>query len=207
MSPGDILDGRFELKSLAGEGGEGKVFKAWDRDLSRVVAIKTLLPQLLSDSAAQEQLKKQVRLAGDLHHPAIVGVYDYRVHERVPYIVMEWVEGKALHEYLYAQQGHRLDERTFRPIAEQLLNAVDFAHERGVIHRDLKPANVMVLPDGGIKIMDFGIAASIKEAHSRTTGRAVSLAVHYALRLAGTDSRRGTECWHGHLFVGVTCPP
>ena len=180
MKTGEVIGGRFELRQVLGEGGMGQVFKAWDTELERYVAIKTLLPQFMSDPGALEEMKQEVRISQRLNHPGIVAVYDYRVHDRTPYIIMEFVEGLPLHHYLFRQGTKRLDENAFLVLADLILTAVGYAHERGVIHRDLKPANIMVLPSGGVKLMDFGIAAAVKATYTRITGHTSGLTIQYS---------------------------
>jgi len=180
MNIGEILEHRFELKAILGEGGMGQVFQAWDRELERFVAIKTLLSQFLSDPAAVDDMKREVRTSQQLAHPRIVTVFDYRVHERTPYIVMEYVEGETLNYFVYRQPGHRLGEAGFRPMALAILDAAGYAHSKRVIHRDLKPANIMVRPDGELKLMDFGIAATIKATYTRLTGNSSGLTIQYS---------------------------
>ena len=180
MHTGEVIGGRFELRQVLGEGGMGQVFKAWDTDLERFVAIKTLLPQFMSDPAAQAEMKQEVRITQRLSHPGIVAVYDYRVHDRTPFIIMEFVDGQALHQHLFRQPTRRLDERAFMPLADLILGGVAYAHERGVVHRDLKPANIMVLPTGQVKIMDFGIAAAVRATYTRVTGHTSGLTVQYS---------------------------
>jgi serine/threonine-protein kinase len=177
---GEVLDRRFELLEVLGEGGMGQVFKARDRELDRPVALKVLLPQMAADPLATSDMKREVRLAQRLSHPCIVAVYDYRLHERTPFIVMEFVAGELLLHHIYAQPGHRLAEPAFRRLAEPIMAAVEYAHQQGVIHRDLKPENIMVTPAGSVKLMDFGIAAAAQVNYTRVTGRTSSLSVAYA---------------------------
>lgn len=180
MKMGEVLDGRLELRELLGEGGMGQVFKTWDHELERFVAIKTLLPQLSSDPSAMAEMKREVRLSQSLNHPNIVAVYDYRIHERTPYIVMEFIDGLPLNRFLHQQPDQVLPEEVFRAFAEQILSGISHAHQMGVVHRDLKPANVMVQNGGRLKIMDFGIAAAIKATYTRLTGHSSGLTIQYS---------------------------
>lgn len=180
MNLGDILDGRYQLQTELGSGGAGRVFRAWDSELGRSVAIKAPLPEIARDPAAIQALKDEVRLSQALQHPNIVAVYEYRLHAGEPYILMEYLEGRLLRDLVYEQPGHRLDTSLFFSLARQILAAIAYAHAMGVVHRDLKPANVMVLGSGLVKVMDFGIAARVMEAASRATGRPIPLSIHYA---------------------------
>jgi len=144
------------------------------------VAIKVLLPRLVSDPVAMREMKREVRLCQCLSHPNIVSVFDYRVHERTPYIVMELVAGQTLTHFVFSKPGNRLCPSDFEPIAQQILDAVEHAHENGVVHRDLKPANIMIRPDGWVKVMDFGIAATVKATYTRLTALTSALTVQYS---------------------------
>jgi serine/threonine protein kinase len=180
MEPGDVLDSRYEVKRLLGEGGMGAVYLAWDRALEKQVAVKTLLPGALTDLRARQQFKKEVRTSQELRHDSICAAYDLHENGRQPFLVMEYVEGDTLSNFIFKRPGHKCSEATLRSIAARILDAVAYAHSKGVVHRDLKSANIMVASDGSIKLMDFGIAANLKETYSRTTGSAISLSIHYA---------------------------
>ena len=180
MQPGDIIEGRYEIQRQLGEGGMGMVFLALDRTLDRPVAIKTLLPQLMTDLRASQQLKKEVRLSQDLRHDGICATLGFHENGREPFVVMEYVDGTTLSNFIFAQPGNHCDESVFRSLAGHILSAVGYAHSKGIVHRDLKSANIMVTKTGEIRVTDFGIAASMKETHSRTTGSSVSLSIHYA---------------------------
>jgi predicted Ser/Thr protein kinase len=180
MKVGETIEGRYRIERPLGEGGMGKVYLAHDLELDKKVAIKTLLPQTASDIRAVEQLKKEVRLAQDLRHENICGVYHFQPSGEEPFVVMEFIDGEKLTHFIFRQSGHRCDEATFRRLAAQILAAVEHAHRAGVIHRDLSSGNIMVRRDGAIRVMDFGIAASLKEAQSRATGSEVTVSIHYA---------------------------
>jgi len=180
MQPRDIIEGRYEILRQLGEGGMGMVFLALDRTLDRPVAIKTLLPQLMTDLRASQQLKHEVRLSQELRHDGVCATLGFHENGREPFVVMEYVDGTTLSNFVFAQPGQRCNESVFRSLAGQILSAVGYAHSKGVVHRDLKSANIMVATTGEIRVMDFGIAASMKETHSRTTGSSVSLSLHYA---------------------------
>ena len=158
----------------------GAVYLAVDESLQQQVALKTLLPALASNVRAIEKMKREVRTAQKLRHESICATFDFRENGGAPFIVMEYVEGDTLSNFIYQQPNHRCDEGTFRRLAEQIVAAVEHAHKAGVVHRDLKPANIQVKPDGSIRVMDFGIAASLKEVASQTTGSAVTLSIRYA---------------------------
>lgn len=176
----DRLENRYRIERKLGEGGMGAVYLALDETLQQYVAIKTLLPAIGQDPRAVEKLKREVRTAQKLRHENICATYDFRDGSGTPFVVMEYVDGETLSGFLHRQPGGRCDEATFWRLAEQILLAVEYAHKAGVVHRDLKPSNIQVKPDGGIRLMDFGIAASLKEVSSEVTGSTITLSIRYA---------------------------
>jgi serine/threonine protein kinase len=180
MRIGEIIDGRYRIERLLGEGGMGSVYLAHDISLGKKVAIKTLLPKMLADLRSIQQLRKEVRISQELRHENICATYDLHESLSQPYMVMEYVDGDTLTNFIFRQPGHRCNEATFRCLAEQILAAIECAHRAGVVHRDLKSGNIMVTSSGSVRVMDFGIAASLKEVSSRTTGAPISLSIHYA---------------------------
>jgi serine/threonine-protein kinase len=147
--------GRYEVIDEVGDGAMGRVFRAWDPAVNRVVAVKTVKAETLTPDTADEYLKRfhrEAQSAGGLNHPAIVRVFDLGDD----YLVMEFVEGRTLQQVI-REEGRLEPEKALRllaPVAE----AVDHAHRCGIVHRDIKPANVMVQADGRPKLMDFGVA-------------------------------------------------
>jgi len=180
MKKGETLDNRYRIIEKLGEGGMGEVYKAYDQELGKNVAIKLLKPEALSDDKATDQFKKEVRLSQELRHDNITATFDFKRSEEFPYLVMEYVEGQILTNYIYKQPNHQLDEGTFLKLASQILDGVEHAHEKGIIHRDLKSSNIMISDNGQVKIMDFGIAASLRETYSRSTGRPITISIHFA---------------------------
>jgi HAMP domain-containing protein/predicted Ser/Thr protein kinase len=157
LSPGQTFGNRYEIRGVLGVGGMGVVYKAHDRELGEVLAIKTLKPELLQDdSSALERFKSEIRLARRIAHRNVVRTYDLGEITGQYYISMEYVEGKPLKD-LIRERG-RLPASVVLPIAKQLCRALEVSHEEGVIHRDIKPQNMVVQGDGVLKVMDFGIA-------------------------------------------------
>jgi serine/threonine-protein kinase len=152
--------GKYQITSVLGEGAMGVVYRGFDPDIRRVVALKTIRKiggdsaQAAAQSAAR--FRNEAQAAGRLLHPGIVGVYDFGDDGRVAYIAMEYVEGHTLSHYL--AQRVRFSEADVASMATQLLEALAHAHEHGVWHRDIKPSNVIMTKTGRIKIADFGIA-------------------------------------------------
>jgi len=179
IKAGAILEQRFHLTNCIGEGGMGLVFQAWDQVLERYVAVKCLLPRLVKDPRSSAEMKQEVRISQELRHPNIVAVYDYRMAGGVPFIVMEYIEGVSLKQYLHTRPARQIEPATFPGFAAQILEAVDYAHRVGVIHRDLKPANIMVSPENQLKLMDFGIAA-VRRDQTRRGEFSSALTVQYS---------------------------
>jgi serine/threonine protein kinase len=152
--------GKYELVEVLGRGAMGVVYKAFDPDIHRTVAIKTTRKELIEEDdhagMMMARFKNEARAAGRLSHPGIVGVYDYGESSSVTYIAMEFVPGASLREYF--NRGTRFPERDIVSIMAQLLDALHHAHEQGVWHRDIKPANLIIMDSGRIKVADFGIA-------------------------------------------------
>ena len=151
--------GKYTIQSVLGKGAMGVVYKAFDPGIERVVAIKTVRKDRVDQDMIEQSMarfKNEAKAAGRLLHPNIVSVYEYGEDEANAFIVMEYVEGTGLREYLARKASFDLPH--VASIMTQLLRALDFAHERGVIHRDIKPANLILTADGTLKVADFGIA-------------------------------------------------
>ena len=157
LTPGQTFGNRYEIKSVLGVGGMGMVYKANDRELGEILAIKTLKPEMVAaDANALERFKSEIKLARKIAHRNVVRTYDLGEIGGVYYITMEFVEGKSLKD-LVRERG-RLPASAVLPIAKQLCRALEVSHDEGVIHRDIKPQNMVVQADGVLKVMDFGIA-------------------------------------------------
>jgi serine/threonine-protein kinase len=152
--------GRYEVLAELGRGAMGVVYRARDPHIDRVVALKTLRPDLGLPSEAFRELtrrfQQEATAAGRLNHPNIVAIHDVLDFDGVPYIVMECLEGRSLAE-LIAAEG-RLPPRRAVPLFVQVCEALDYAHARGVVHRDIKPGNIVIAPGDVAKVTDFGIA-------------------------------------------------
>jgi serine/threonine protein kinase len=152
FNKGQVLSGRYRLVSLQGQGGMALVYRAYDLTLERTVAIKVLRPEY----DAGDAFRHEARAIARLPHPNIVTVFDVGQHEGANYIVMEFVEGQDLKEWINTEAPFRTGRAL--DIIIQVCEAVGFAHEQGILHCDLKPQNVLILPDGQVKVADFGIA-------------------------------------------------
>jgi HAMP domain-containing protein/sensor domain CHASE-containing protein/predicted Ser/Thr protein kinase len=167
LEPGQTLALRYDIEKVLGIGGMGMVYKAADRELGELVAIKTLKPDMMEqDPSALDRFKSEIRLARKIAHRNVVRTYDLGENGGVYFITMEFVEGKSLKELI--QSRGRLPVAIVLPIAKQLCRALEVAHEEGVIHRDIKPANMVVQPDGVLKVMDFGIARLVHRTEGQT---------------------------------------
>ncbi|MGZ5294547.1 MAG: Stk1 family PASTA domain-containing Ser/Thr kinase [Actinomycetota bacterium] len=151
-----VFGGRYRVEARIGAGGMAEVFRGFDPVLNRTVAIKTLLPQFARDEAFVARFRREAQAAARLNHPNIVAAYDTGSDDGTQYIVMEFVEGRTLAEFLAT--GRRPTPVQSAEIAQKICSALAAAHAQGVIHRDIKPGNVMVTRDGTVKVMDFGIA-------------------------------------------------
>ncbi len=157
LLPGSTFANRYEVKEIVGQGGMGTVFKAVDRELGEVIAIKTLKQEFLSaDPTALERFKSEIRLARKISHRNVVRTHDIGERDGLYFITMEFVEGTSLKQ-LIRSRG-KLPLAVALSVGKQLARALEVAHEQGIIHRDIKPQNMVVEPDGVLKVMDFGIA-------------------------------------------------
>ncbi len=167
--------GRYSILSELGRGGFGVVYKAKDPKINRVVAIKTIPTQELRSFAGGQQLyerlSREAQSAGALNHPGIVTVYELAEEEAVTYIVMEFVPGRSLRDVMGAVEA--LDASKKLALVRQIAEALDFAHQNGIIHRDIKPANILVTDAGIAKIADFGVAKIVSQNTMSATGAAV----------------------------------
>src|SRR5262249_36505877 len=147
--------GAYELLSVLGAGGMGVVYRARDMRLKREVALKILPESFAADSDRSARFQHEAELLATLNHPHIAAIYGLEEAEGVRALVPELVDGPTLAERL-AQGPIPINEAL--PIATQIVEAMEAAHERGIIHRDLKPANIKLRPDGTVKVLDFGLA-------------------------------------------------
>ena len=159
--------GRYEIIGELGRGGFGQVYKALDPTVNRMVAVKILAADGDADTLAR--FRNEAASSGRLHHPNIVTIYDFGEQDKVPYIVMELLEGQDLHHVIAERKPMALWEKV--QIMSQVATGLGHAHSHGIVHRDVKPANVMLLPNGNVKIMDFGIALVSQATQTRLTPR------------------------------------
>ncbi|MFB4276150.1 Stk1 family PASTA domain-containing Ser/Thr kinase [Nonomuraea sp. MTCD27] len=171
MTQPRLLGGRYELDGVVGRGGMAEVYRARDIRLDRIVAIKTLRSDLARDHTFQARFRREAQSAASLNHPAVVAVYDTGEDATdgtpVPYIVMEFVDGRTLRDLL--RQDRRLLPERAVELVDGILRALDYSHRGGIVHRDIKPANVMITRAGDVKVMDFGIARAMADSAATMT--------------------------------------
>jgi tRNA A-37 threonylcarbamoyl transferase component Bud32 len=163
--------GKYQILGAVGRGGMGEVYKAYQPDLHRHVAIKTLLAGEQATEEFLSRFQREARVAAKLVHPNIVQIHDIAAEGRLHYIVMEYVEGRSLKDLL-AEKG-KFDPETAFKIGHFVARALRFAHDQKVIHRDIKPANVLIDRQGRVKILDFGLAKSLAEGKALTVSHAM----------------------------------
>ncbi|MDX6520939.1 MAG: eukaryotic-like serine/threonine-protein kinase [Gaiellales bacterium] len=171
---GELFDGRYRLERRIGAGGMADVYLAQDETLNRRVAIKILADRYTQDDGFVERFRREATAAAGLNHPNIVSIYDRGEAEGTYYIAMEYIEGPTLKEEITSRAP--LPEAEAIGYAQQALQALEFAHRRGVIHRDIKPHNMMVTPDGLLKVTDFGIARAANQVEMTEVGSIVGTA-------------------------------
>jgi eukaryotic-like serine/threonine-protein kinase len=162
--------GKYRIVEVLGKGAMGIVYKGFDPQIERHVAIKTIRKELVEEEVAEQTIKRfknEAQAAGRLTHPGIVGIYEYGEDDSTAYIAMEFVQGRGLREFLSHHERFSLHDAV--SIMGQLLEAIDYAHEQGIVHRDIKPANIIMMANGKLKVADFGIAR-ISNSNLTTVG-------------------------------------
>ncbi len=158
--------GKYEIRSELGRGAMGIVYLGYDPVIERPVAIKTMNAEAFEEEEQKQRFLREARSAGAMQHPNIVTIYEMGMEGDTPYIAMEYVEGQDLTQLIKKGKPESLKEKL--SIMAQLCDALHFAHTKEVIHRDIKPGNIRILPDGTVKIMDFGIAKKQNSDFTRT---------------------------------------
>ena len=171
-----VLDGRYALETLVGSGGMADVYRAKDQLLERTIAVKVLHQQYENDKEFIERFQREAKAAARITHPNIVNVYDVGVAEGRHYIVMEYVPGRTLKERIKEEGPVPAAEALH--IARQIAGALAQAHANNLVHCDIKPHNILVMPDGNVKVADFGIARAVTES-TMTYNDNIMGSVHY----------------------------
>ena len=173
---GKRLDGRYELMELIGAGGMADIYKAKDITEDKVVAVKILKNEFAGSEDFLRRFRNESKAIALLSHPNIVKIFDVGFSEQIQFIVMEYIDGISLAEYIKLQGVLKWKDAVYFTV--QILRALQHAHDRGIVHRDIKSQNVMMLPDGTIKVMDFGIARFNRETDKTLSEKAIG-SVHY----------------------------
>ena len=172
---GRLLDNRYEILEVIGTGGMAVVYKALCHRLNRLVAVKILKDEFAGDEEFRRRFRAEGEAVAMLSHPNIVQVYDVSSSESANYIVMELIDGISLKQYM--EKKGVLNWKETLHFAMQIAKGLEHAHSRGIIHRDIKPHNIMVLKNGSVKVMDFGIARVMNKSNTLTKEALGS--VHY----------------------------
>jgi tetratricopeptide (TPR) repeat protein len=164
----DSFGNRYEILELLGEGGMGRVYKAWDRELEKVIALKTIRGEHASNPDVLKRFKQELLLARRITHKNVIRIHDMGEAGGVRFFTMEYIPGDSLKERI--EKRGKIPTEQAVPMAKQVLGALQEAHEQGVVHRDLKPQNIMIDQEGTLHIMDFGIARSAQDTGMTATG-------------------------------------
>ncbi|MDY2846763.1 MAG: protein kinase, partial [Oscillospiraceae bacterium] len=168
---GKRLDGRYEITELIGMGGMADVYKAEDIVDKKVVAVKILKKEYADNDDFVRRFRNESKAIAVLSHPNIVKIYDVGFTDKMQFIVMEYIDGITLKEFMEQQGVLKWKDAVY--FITQILRALQHAHDRGIVHRDIKPQNIMLFPDGNIKVMDFGIARFAREEGKTMSDKAI----------------------------------
>jgi CheY-like chemotaxis protein len=216
LEAGGMFGDRYQILGTIGRGGMGTVYRARDRELDEEVAIKTLRPDLVADTALLERFKQEIRLARRISHPNVVRTHDFGEWRGVCYLTMEYVEGITVRQLI--ERRGRLQAPSALAIGSQLADSLAVAHAQGVIHRDIKPQNLLLDDAGVLKVMDFGVARLAERSSSLTeAGLVVGTPAYMApeqLLSEGVDARSDLyaagvvlyECVTGRLPFDAATP-
>lgn len=181
---GRVVNGRYQLRGLLGQGGMADVELAYDQVLDRQVAVKILHQRYTHDPSFVDRFRREARASASMSHPNVVGVYDTGEEDGRPYIVMEYVAGRSLRDVLRTQT---LTSQRAAEIAGDAARALHYAHERDLVHRDVKPGNIMVADDGQVKVTDFGIARAMNAETVTQTAAVLGTAAYVAPEQAQSE--------------------
>ncbi|MGB0496553.1 MAG: serine/threonine protein kinase, partial [Kangiellaceae bacterium] len=191
--------GRYRILEEVGRGSTAFVYRAFDPQLDRFLAIKMLRPHLAQNKSFREAFVRESRLAAQLSHPNIVTIYDVGITDDIPYIAMEILEGITLEEILKSK--NKLDLKTALNITGQMTLALDYAHQQGLVHKDIKPANILILRDKKTaKLTDFGIAQAIDNFNEGNNANSKNQGKVRRNKVIGTPEYMSPEQVVGHAL-------
>ncbi|WP_262391910.1 protein kinase domain-containing protein [Sporolactobacillus inulinus] len=191
---GKRVGGRYQIISRLGEGGMAVVYKAKDLILDRLVAVKTLRPELAGDEEFVRRFHREAESVASLSHPNIVAIYDIG-EEDCYYLVMEYIEGMTLKEFIKNYSPISIDDSIY--IMKQILLAIGHAHEHGIVHRDIKPQNILINESESVKVTDFGIALAVSGA-TITYTHSIMGSAHY---LSPEQAKGGTATIKSDIYA------
>jgi predicted Ser/Thr protein kinase len=218
LEAGEVVEERYRVVRLLGQGGMGAVYRAWDMRLNRPVALKEMTPQLGLDAGTlaelRQQFKQEAQILATLTHPSLVRVTDHFSWNENEYLVMDFIEGESLADRIY-REGPQPEPQVVA-WAKQLLDALSYCHQHGVIHRDIKPQNIIITPEGRALLVDFGLVKlwDPQDPHTRTVMRGAGTPEYappeqYDIGLGHTDHRSDVYSLGATLYQAITgqAPP
>ncbi len=200
---GKTVSNRYIVEEILGQGGMSSVYKGTDPNLKRVVAIKVIHPHLSSNSDFVQRFEEEAAAVAQLRHHGIIQVYDFNRDDDLYYMILEFVPGETLQDHLKRlnDSGRKLSHSQAIEYMASICDAVDYAHQRGMIHRDIKPANLMLTTTGQVILMDFGIAKIVGGTRHTATGAVVGTAMYMSPeQIKGEQPDRRTDVYS----LGVT---
>ncbi|MCK5852391.1 protein kinase, partial [bacterium] len=197
LPAGHIIDERYVIKEKLGQGGFGAVYRAFDQKMNVDKALKIIPEAVSNDLRAMTNLRQEAQTMIRLNHNNLVRMYDFQESGAVKYIDMEYIDGKSLNELLLDFPDQKMPEEKVKKIALQISEGLIYAHKQNVIHRDIKPQNIMLSRDGQIKIMDFGIAETLRNSMSmiQNSGTTGTLMYMSPEQLMGGEVRKTSDIY------------
>lgn len=193
ITPGTIIGGQFKIAKLIGKGGMGAVYLALQQSPQRYVALK-IINKTFPSSIQLKRFLREAQLGARLEHPNIIKTYSFGMHGKIPYVAMQYIEGKDLTHYLHGNFSHK-EKLT---IIQKVANALYYAHSKGIIHRDIKLSNIMLSKNNEPVIMDFGLAKSQKIRDKRLTVTGEIIGTPHYMSPEQIQEKK-------IVMVGVTC--